>query len=169
MVKEIAELLKKEGAFRRGDFVLSSGRRSNYYVDIKSVITRPELLGRIAREIGERVEEDTVAGVAVGGVPLAVAVSLTTGKPYAIIRRAEKGHGISGVVIGEVKGRRAILLEDVTTSGESALYGCRVLREGGAAVSRVITVVDREEGARELLRSEKIELLPLSTVSELLS
>ncbi|MDH7592925.1 MAG: orotate phosphoribosyltransferase [Methanomicrobiales archaeon] len=169
MVNDIAELLKEAGALKRGEFLLSSGRRSSIYVDVKVALTKPLVLGAIARAIGERLDGDVVAGVAVGGVPLAVATALATGIPYAIIRRGEKGHGIAGVVIGEVEGRRAILVEDVTTSGESALYGCHVLRERGATVDRVITVVDRGEGAEDLLRSEGIELVALVRVSELLS
>jgi orotate phosphoribosyltransferase len=109
-----------------------------------------------------------VAGVAVGGVPLAVATAIAAEKPYAIIRAAEKSHGKKDVIIGTVRDLDVLLVEDVTTSGGSALYGINALRAAGARADRVVTVVDREQGALEMLRQNGISLLPLVTVSELL-
>ncbi len=109
-----------------------------------------------------------VAGVAVGGVPIAVAVSLAAGKPYAIVRREEKGHGTGGKIIGEVAGLSILLVEDVTTSGGSVLSAVRMLRGAGALVDTVITVVDREEGAKGSLAAEGVNLIPLVTLKELL-
>jgi len=102
--------------------------KSSYYLDIKKVVTRPEALQGIAAVISRMYDFEVVAGVAVGGVPLAVAVSLTSGKPFAIVRSQEKGHGKPGMVIGDVRGRRVLLVEDVTTSGGSAASG----RKGAA-------------------------------------
>lgn len=168
MVNRIATLLKGAGAVRRGDFVLSSGQRSSYYIDAKTALTSPEVLEGIGSTIAGSMEEEMVAGVAVGGIPIAVATALASRKPYAIVRREEKPHGIAGSVIGHVEGRRVLLVEDVTTTGASALLGCRVLREAGAIVERVMTVVDREEGAGELLKREGITLIALARVSDLL-
>lgn len=168
MVESIAALLKIHGAIEFGEFVLASGARSTYYLDIKTAITDPALLGRIGREFADRFSFDTVAGVAVGAVPLAVATSLASGKPYAIIRKEEKSHGKSGVTIGDVKGRKVLLVEDVTTSGGSALYGARVLREAGAEIVAVGVVVDRESGAADAFAGEGLALCPLTTVSEIM-
>ncbi len=169
MVASIASLLKDHGAIEFGDFVLASGARSTYYLDIKTAITDPALLGRIGREFAGRFTFDVVAGVAVGAVPLAVATSLAAGKPYAIIRKEEKAHGKSGVIIGDVKGKAVLLVEDVTTSGGSALYGARVLRDAGAEVVAVGVVVDRESGATEVFAGEGLSLIPLATVSEIMN
>jgi len=109
-----------------------------------------------------------VAGVAVGGVPLAVATSLAAQKPFAIIRAEEKDHGKKSLIIGDVKGKNILLVEDVTTSGGSALYGITTLREAGARADRVVTVVDREQGAEATLKKLAIDLCPLVRVSELL-
>jgi len=106
--------------------------------------------------------------VAVGAVPIAVAVSLASGRPFAIIRKAEKDHGKAGTIIGEVSGRNVLLVEDVTTSGGSALYGLAALRAAGAHVDLVVTVVDREAGAHEALAEKGASLHALVRVSELM-
>ena len=120
------------------------------------------------QKLPETYEFDVIAGVAVGGVPLAVAVSLASKKPYAIIRSSEKGHGKKDLIIGNVRGKNVLLIEDVTTSGGSALYGIEVLRAAGARADRVVTVVDREQGAGQMLLEHGVEIIPLVRVSELL-
>ena len=167
MVNRIALLLEELGAIERGDFVLASGARSSWYVDIKSACTHPGLLQAIGEEITERTEFEVVAGVALGAVPIAVAVSLAARKPYAIIRKEEKKHGIVGTIIGEVAGREVLLVEDVTTSGGSVIFGIERLREAGAFVLGVVTVVDREAGCAEKLRELDIPFLPLVRASEI--
>jgi orotate phosphoribosyltransferase len=168
MVKLLASLLAVHGAVRRGDFLLASGIRSGVYVDIKSALTDPGVLSAVALEIAGRCSFEAVAGVAVGGIPIAVAVSLAAGKPYAVVRREEKGHGTGGKIIGEVSGFSTLLVEDVTTSGGSVLSAVRILREAGAKVDTVITIVDREEGAAGSLATEGVNLIPLVTLKELL-
>jgi orotate phosphoribosyltransferase len=168
MVRHLATLLAGHGAVRHGDFLLASGIRSKVYVDIKSALTDPGLLSAVASEIAGRCSFDVVAGVAVGGIPVAVAVSLATGKPHAIVRREEKGHGTGGRIVGEVAGRSTLLVEDVTTSGASVLAAIRLLREAGARVETVAAVVDREEGAAGTLAAAGVQLIPLVTLKELL-
>ncbi len=168
MVNTIAELLIRYKAIEFGEFTLASGRKSPYYIDIKSAVTNPDLLFAIATTIAQTHTFDVVAGVAVGGVPLAVATAIVTRKPYAIIRAAEKSHGKKEVIIGNVRDTDVLLVEDVTTSGGSALYGINSLRTAGAQASRVVTVVDREQGAEEMLRQQGVQLLPLVKVSEIL-
>lgn len=168
MVNAIAELLIRFKAIELGEFTLASGAKSTYYVDVKSAVTQPELLAAIARTVTRSHEFDVVAGVAVGGVSLAVATSLESKKPYAIIRAAEKSHGKKDPIIGSVMGKNVLLIEDVTTSGGSARYGIESLRRAGATATRVITVVDREQGAGEMLKSHNIQLIPLVKVSALL-
>jgi orotate phosphoribosyltransferase len=168
MVNTIAELLIRHKAIEFGDFTLASGKKSPYYVDIKTAVTNPDLLVAVVSAIAEQHKFDVVAGVAVGGVPLAVATSIITKKPYAIIRAEEKDHGKKEVIIGAVRDREVLLVEDVTTSGGSALYGITALRAAGARADRVVTVVDREQGAGAMLRQQGVHLLPLVKVSEIL-
>ena len=166
--KTITKLLIEHNAMLTGNFKLASGATSSYYIDVKTAITSPMLLKSIADSIAEMAEFDIVAGVAVGGVPLCVATSLATGTQFAIIRAEAKGHGIANTIIGDVKGRRVLLVEDVTTSGGSALYGVKEIRAAGGIVDTVITVVDRCQGADETLGKESIHLIALSTLDELL-
>lgn len=169
MVNPIATLLLESGAIEFGDFLLASGARSSYYIDIKAATTNPVVLAAIGKAISGGWDFDMVAGVAVGAVPIAVAVSLASGRPYAIIRKEEKGHGKSGTIIGDVNSRDVLLVEDVTTSGGSALYGIEALRAAGAHVDQVVTVVDREVGAGETLAKKGASLSALVRVSELLN
>ena len=168
MVNAIAALLIQYKAIETGDFTLASGAKSTYYIDVKTAVTHPDLLNAIAKLVAQSHEFDVIAGVAVGGVPLAVAIALETKKPYAIIRAAEKSHGKKEMIIGNVRNKQVLLIEDVTTSGGSALYGIKTLRTAGAQADRVVTVVDREQGAEALLIKQGIEFLPLVKVSELL-
>ncbi|WP_319379460.1 orotate phosphoribosyltransferase [uncultured Methanocorpusculum sp.] len=169
MVNRILDLLIQYKAVEFGDFTLASGAQSKYYIDVKTAIMQPELLSEIAAEVAKRYDFDCIAGVAVGGVPLAVAVSLAAKKPCAIIRAAAKDHGKSQMIIGDVQGKRVLLIEDVTTSGGSSKYGIEELKKAGAFVDSVVTVVDREGGAEELLAAEGVTLYPLVKASELLA
>ncbi|MEM2124340.1 MAG: orotate phosphoribosyltransferase [Methanolinea sp.] len=168
MVHEVVELPKEHGALEFGDFVLSSGERSPYYLDVKKVVTNPVALQRIGAIIAGAHEFDVVAGVAVGGIPLAVAVALAKQRPFAIVRKEEKGHGKAGRIIGDVGGRRVLLVEDVTTSGGSALDGVRALRAAGGTVELAVTGVDREAGAAARLAKEGVRLEALARASEIL-
>jgi orotate phosphoribosyltransferase len=168
MVKHtLAEMLITYKAIEFGDFTLASGAKSPYYIDVKTAVTHPDLLSAVATHVAGSEEFDVVAGVAVGGVPLAVATGLAAKKPYAIIRSSEKSHGKKDPIIGHVRGKRVLLIEDVTTSGGSALYGIDALRAAGATIDRVVTVVDREQGAAAMLTGHNIRLVPLVRVSEL--
>ena len=169
MENPVLDLLIQYKAVEFGDFTLASGVKSKYYIDVKTAIMQPALLGEIAKEVAERYTFDAVAGVAVGGVPLAVAVSLASGKPCAVIRAAAKDHGKSQMVIGDVAGKHVLLIEDVTTSGSSSKYGIDELRKAGAIVDSVVVVVDRDSGAEALLAAEGVTLHPLVRASELLN
>ena len=156
------------GAIRFGDFTLASGKKSNVYIDIKMAMTHPEILKSIAVSVMNlNLDWDVVAGVAVGGVPLAVASSLESLKPYIIIRKEQKTHGLSSLIIGDVKGKRVVMIEDVTTSGGSALFGVEQIRQAGGVIVDIISVVDRGEGAEETLSKAGIKLTSLVSKSDL--
>ena len=170
MTQDLVDLLISCGAVKFGDFILTSGKRSNYYVDIKQASTNPGILRVIAKEMKDYATDyDIVAGMELGAVPIAVALSLESGKPFVIVRKQEKAHGTKKFIEGEdVKGKKVLVVEDVTTTGGSVIRAVKILRENGAIVDKVITVVDREEGAKERLNEENVELIPLVTKSEIL-
>ncbi len=173
-MKNLADALKACGAIRLGDFTLASGKKSRYYIDIKKASTNPHLLKLIACRILEilrlhSISADYIGGVALGGIPIAVAVSLETDLPLLMIRKEIKEYGTKGQIVGETeRGRSVILVEDVTTTGSSVLKAIRTLRDEGLVIRHVIVVVDREEGAYENLRDAGVELIPLIRLSELL-
>ncbi len=152
-----------------GDFRLTSGRRSKFYVNLKLAATRPQILERIASEMVQLLPDETevIAGMELGAVPLAVALSLKTGLPYVMIRKSERVHGTGSRIEGELLGN-VIVVEDVATSGGSLVDAVEVIRRAGGTVERAIVVVDREEGADEALRAVDIELLPLVRIGSLL-
>lgn len=166
---QLVESLKNAGAIKEGDFVLTSGKHSRYYVDIKEACTDPSLLTQVARAFSDLVESETVSGMELGAVPLVVAISMLTGKRYIIIRK-ERKHGTGKLNIGEVRpGEIVDIVEDVVTTGGSVLKSANTLREMGAVVKRAICVVDRQEGGSEFLAENGIQLIPIIRISDLRS
>ena len=166
----LKDSLKECGAFKTGEFILTSGKKSNFYVDIKRASTNPKILAEIARCMAKYLkEEEKIAGMELGAVPLAVALSLETNLPYLIIRKGERKHGTGKLVEGDLKKEdKIILVEDVTTTGSSLLKAAEIIREEGGKVERALVVVDREEGACELLKENGLELVPLVKISEMM-
>jgi len=164
-------MLRACGALAFGDFTLASGKRSPYYVDIKKAITRPDVLRAIAKAMAPHaVNADRIAGVELGAVPIAAAVSMETGRPYVIVRKERKEHGTSKDFEGElIAGERVVFVEDVVTTGGTLAKAIERLRANGVTVSEAIAVVDREEGGREALAAIGVTLSALLTAAELLA
>jgi len=157
--QELIDALQGADAIEFGEFELSHGGTSEYYVDKYRFETDPHCLSTIAAAFAERIDDEKLAGVALGAVPLVAATSVETGTPYAIVRKEKKEYGTGNRIEGELAdGERVVVLEDIATTGKSALSAVRALREAGATVDRVLVVVDREEGARETLAEENVEL-----------
>ena len=160
--------LEECGAVKYGEFTLTSGKKSSYYVDIKLASTNPDVLKTIAEKMATHVDGDKIAGMELGAVPLATAVSLETGLPFLMIRKEKKGHGTGSRIEGELEeGEKVVVVEDVTTTGGSSVETVNVLRDAGAIVEKVLVVVDREEGAEEALKEVDVELIPLVSAEEL--
>jgi orotate phosphoribosyltransferase len=156
-----------------GDFTLASGKKSKYYIDIKKASTNPEVLAIIADEMANLLKgkqrPDRIAGVVLGSVPLAVALSLRTGIPFVMVRKEKKDHGTSKLIEGSLeKGMRVLVVEDVVTSAGSAVYAIDTLRAEGAVVEDILAVVDREEGGKQALEAKDVKLAALVTATEVL-
>jgi len=167
---ELIQLLKECGAIKFGKFVLTSGAVSNYYIDIKKASTNPRVLKKIAAEMKMYTEGyEILAGMELGAVPLVVALSLETNIPYVIIRKEKREHGTSKQIEGEeIKDKRVLLIEDVTTSGGSVVKSINAIRDNKGKVDKVLVVVDRESGAEEKLQSLDVNFISLLSVSEIL-
>lgn len=169
MTEQIVAALRAADAVRYGEFELSHGGTSEYYVDKYRFETDPQALQTVAEAFAERVGDDTLAGVALGAVPLVTATGLATGNPYVIVRKQTKAYGTGNRIEGTLpEGNPVVVLEDVATTGKSALSAVEALREAGAQVDRVLVVVDREAGATALLEEEGVTLESLVTATDLL-
>jgi orotate phosphoribosyltransferase len=171
--EELASALR-EHAYLEGDFVLRSGRRSNFYLDKYRFETRPELLSALGRRIADAVAEhepDAVrlAGPELGAVALTAAASLASGLPFLIVRKAAKDYGTANRLEGvHEAGERVCLVEDVVTSGGAAIEALEALREAGLECRIAVCVVDREEGGADALARRGARLVPLFRAGELL-
>jgi orotate phosphoribosyltransferase len=169
MTESLIDLLRGVDAVKYGEFELSHGGTSDYYVDKYLFETDPDCLEGIAAAFADRVTDETLAGVALGAVPLAAATSVAAGTPYVIVRKQAKEYGTGNRIEGAFEeGEEVVVLEDIATTGQSAVDAVEALREAGAVVDRVLVVVDREEGATENLADAGVELQSLLTASELL-
>jgi orotate phosphoribosyltransferase len=161
------------GAVKFGDFTLTSGATSRYYVDVKAAMTDPATLKAIAHRMAQVAAREgpfhAVAGMELGAVPLATALSLEANLPMLIVRKGERKHGTGKRIEGrDPRGLKVLVVEDVTTSGKSTLEAIEVLRAAGATVEYAVVVVDRESGAIAALAEAKVHLDALASVSQLL-
>lgn len=175
----LLDLLATRSA-RKGNFVLSSGKSSNIYIDARLTTMSPEglvLIGElgaavIAREFGG---VDAVGGLTLGADPIAYAIafhSATSPSPIRAftVRKEAKAHGAGKLVEGPFRrGDRVVVIEDVITTGGSALRAVEALRASGAQILGVFALVDREEGGRQTLEAEGLQVVALTTSSEILA
>ncbi|CAN5876875.1 orotate phosphoribosyltransferase [soil metagenome] len=152
----------REAALLEGDFVLSSGEHSSFYVDKYLFSTEPGLLRDVAAALAETIPADAVrlAGVELGAVPLVVATALETGLPYVIVRKSEKEYGTGKGVEGNLEaGERIALIEDVVTTGTQAVKAARSLSRAGAEVVSISAVLDRRDQNSEQLEEFSFKFL----------
>lgn len=175
--RRVAKLLL-EKSYVEGDFVLTSGQKSDYYFDCKQTALHPEggfLIGRIFLDMLRSRSISGVGGMTLGADPLVSAVTVLShldGRPLPgfIVRKQAKGHGTNAYLEGMRNfspGQRVALLEDVVTTGGSVLKACQRVEEAGLTVDIILTVLDREQGGRENLKKAGYELEAIFTRYEL--
>jgi orotate phosphoribosyltransferase len=142
----------KETAYLEGDFVLRSGKRSKYYLDKYLFETCPDILKALGKEFARHVSDDVtlIGGAELGGVALAAAAAMESGKNWVIIRNSKKGYGTGKMVEGVLKaGDVVLLVEDIATTGGQVLEAAKIITEAGATVKKIVCVIDRKQGAEE--------------------
>jgi orotate phosphoribosyltransferase len=169
---ELAAAIRRH-AYLEGDFVLRSGKRSEFYLDKYRFETRPDLLRALGREIAIAVREHEpeaalLAGPELGAVALAAAASLEADLPFLIVRSEAKEYGTANRIEGAYEqGKCVCLVEDVVTSGGAAVEAVQALREAGLVCRTAVCVVDREEGGADALARQAVRLRPLFRASEI--
>ncbi|MEZ2237700.1 orotate phosphoribosyltransferase [Microcoleus sp.] len=163
-------------AYREGDFVLSSGQKSSYYINCKPVTLHPEgalatgrlLLSMLAADV------DAVAGLTLGADPIVTAVSVVSALgdrpiPALIVRKEAKGHGTMAYIEGPTlsEGANVVVLEDVVTTGKSAMQAVERLRGAGYKVDRILSLIDREQGGAEFYRSVGLDFEAVFTIKDI--
>ena len=173
----LIDALRDAEAVRFGEFELSHGGTSDYYVDKYLFETDPRCLELIAAAFAAHLtdgddegDDPKLGGVALGGVPLAAATSVAAGVPYVIARKQRKEYGTGNLIEGSLEaGDEVVVVEDIVTTGTSLVDAVEALREAGATVERALVVVDREEGGRDAVENAGVEMTALVTASELLA
>jgi orotate phosphoribosyltransferase len=176
----LAEIIRNR-SFGRGEITLASGRKSDFYFNLKPTMLDPEGAALLAELTYEALKDDRldyVGGLEMGAVPLAGAIaqlSWIKGHPIAafFVRKKPKEHGarlaVEGLAKGEsLQGKRVVIVEDVTTTGGSALKAVEAVRDAGAEIALVFTMVDREEGATETFAAAGLPFRSLYKASEFL-
>ncbi len=171
MKDQLKQLLKETGAVKFGDFTLSSGKKSDFYVDCRKVTLHPQgakLIGKLVLDNIKGLKIDAVGGLTLGADPIIGAVITLGDIPGFIVRKKAKEHGTGQKIEGLIeKGWNVLIVEDVATTGASAMQAIEAAEAVGAKVIKVISVVDREEGAAEALKNYNFD--PILKKSELLT
>ncbi len=163
-------------AYKEGDFVLSSGQRSSYYINGKQVTLHPQGALAVGRLLLSQLPTDTqaVAGLTLGADPIVSAVSVVSAYenrpiPALIIRKEAKGHGTMAYIEGPSlpAGAKVVVLEDVVTTGQSAMKAVERLRAAGYSVERVIALVDRQQGGAELYQESKLDFQAVFSIKDI--
>jgi orotate phosphoribosyltransferase len=163
-------------AYQEGDFLLSSGQKSNFYLNGKQVTLRADgalCVGKLLFSLSPE-DTDAVAGLTLGADPIVTAVSVVSALehrplPALIIRKEAKGHGTKAYIEGPTlsEGAKVVVLEDVVTTGKSAMLAVERLRDAGYQVEEIISLVDREAGGAEFYQSQGLKFKSIFTVREI--
>lgn len=156
----------KSKAVVHGKVTLSSGKESDYYIDLRRVtldaVAAP-IIGRVMLDLTAHLDYEAVGGLTLGADPVATAMMHQAGiqgrlLDSFVVRKAEKTHGLQRRIEGpDVSGRRVLAVEDTSTTGGSVLTAVAALRDAGAIVVGVAVIVDRDTGVRELMENEHLE------------
>jgi len=174
LMKQIGLMLVRNESIKFGDYTLTSGKKSPYYIDLRQTISSPitmdwisnSLARIIINEIGKD-KVDKILGVPTAGVPFATMVSQKLALPLIYYRKARKEHGVRKKIEGSVeRNHRVLIVDDLITTGESVIDAAEAVREQGGIATELVVLLDREQGGSERLRKAYVEPHILFRVSE---
>ncbi|MBM4338827.1 MAG: orotate phosphoribosyltransferase [Deltaproteobacteria bacterium] len=174
LTKQVGILLIKNDAIKFGDYILASGKKSPYYIDLRLTISSPITMDWIANSLTRIVVNeinkdkiDKILGVPTAGVPFATMVSQKLGIPLIYYRQARKEHGVRKKIEGTLsRNDRVLIVDDLITTGESVIEAAEVVRDQGGVVNELVVLLDREQGGGERLRLSRIEPHALFKISD---
>jgi orotate phosphoribosyltransferase len=172
----LLELIRTE-ALQRGEFTLASGKKASYYLDCRNITLHPQGANVIAAGMLDVIQSsgdlpDAVGGMAIGADPITASIVTVAGQRNLplkgfMVRKEPKGHGTGKQVEGPVTpGQRVVIVEDVITSGGSALKAAEAAQQFGLIVERVIGIIDRLAGGQQAFAAKGIELITLTTIRD---
>ncbi len=174
-VKEFATFLHEKGAIKFGDFTLTSGKKSSYYIDLRIVPSFPhqfrKMIKRLQNNISEKIgldNFDCLVSVPTSGLVIASALAIETVKPLIYVRNKPKDYGTSKSIEGSFEqGKKALMIDDVATTGGSVVNAIKSLKEAGIVISDAFIIINRMEGASEALEAEGVKIHNLTDVLEI--
>jgi len=174
-VKDFATFLHQKEVIKFGDFTLSSGKKSSYYVDLRLIPSYPHIFRKMIKQLQELISDkigfdnfDTIASVPTGGLVVASALAYDSLKPLIYVRNKPKEHGTSKNVEGHTSnGMKVLMIDDVATTGGSMLNGIKFLKDECVEVTDAFVIINRMEGADSQLKSHGVKLHHLTSILDI--
>ena len=174
-VKEFAIFLYKNNIIKFGNFTLSSGKNSSYYIDLRLVPSYPHQFRKMIKNLQNLIDKqtglenfDALVSVPTGGLVIASALAIETVKPLIYVRNKSKEYGTSKLIEGKLSSNmKLVMIDDVATTGNSILNGIKQLQEAGSIISESYVVVNRLENANKLMDSVGVKLYQLTDILEI--
>jgi orotate phosphoribosyltransferase len=167
----LRQIIEEKSLLTGQSFTLASGKASNFFVNLKQTMLDPEgsnLLAELILDVLEKHDIRNFGGLEMGAVPLVAAVCTKSFPQYPVntffVRKKVKDHGAAKLIDGHLdEGAEVLIVDDVVTTGQSAMQAVEAARSRGCRVSKILAIVDRQEGGRENLKNQGIELISLFT------
>ena len=169
-MREICQLYKL-GIIKFGEFTLSSGKKSTFYINLRELPSYPELFRCIMEKLLGKIDVkpyDAICGIATGGIPFAAYIAFKYKKPLIYVRKKRKEYGAEDLIVGKASGKHVLVVDDVATTGRSLIHAINVLRENGALVDKVAVIVLRNKKAIDDLNKLSVKLQYLYYAGELI-
>lgn len=174
-VKEFSSFLHEKGAIKFGDFTLSSGKKSSYYIDLRVVSSFPHQFRKMIKHLQNEISEnigldnfDYLVSVPTSGLVIASALAIETVKPLIYVRNKPKDYGTSKSIEGWFEsGKKVLMVDDVATTGGSVINALKSLKDEGLVITDAFVIINRMEGAGKALQSEGVKMHDLTNILEI--